>query len=240
MIARDPHTIPRRKRDHFWSLTERLPAISTSQDQLQWMDAVLERSIAIHTDTVQATIKIVLRDFEVPIECASSHLILPSDQRCDARRDECLDLENGQTFWPIVSQDSCQFDRYDVLYEDTATKLTPKSNHTMLTVFMITTQDTTFALAKTAEFNLCGYIMTQTEHPKFWNSGTLSFWRHNGDEHSRQDRKSPSIISICICQFKVCVRRKTYQNSTDQALHQHNGTEMCASKTNTSERPIAL
>jgi len=30
----------------------------------------------------------------------------------------------------------------------------------MLIVFTVTTQDTTFALAKTAEFNLCGYIMT--------------------------------------------------------------------------------
>jgi len=37
------------------------------------------------TVVVQATIKIILGDFEVPIERASSHLILPSSQRCDAR-----------------------------------------------------------------------------------------------------------------------------------------------------------
>jgi hypothetical protein len=44
----------------------------------------------------------------------------------------------------------------------------PKNNQTMLTVFTVTTPETTFALAGTAEFNLCGYIMTQTEHPKLF------------------------------------------------------------------------
>jgi len=122
------------------------------------------------TVVVQAIIKITLRDFEVPNERASSHLIFPSGQRCDARRRECLDTENGQTFWPVVPQDNYQFNRYDrdVLYEDTATKLTPRSYHTMLIVFTVTTQNTTFALEKTTEFNLCGYMMTQTKHPKLF------------------------------------------------------------------------
>jgi len=47
---------------------------------------------------VQGTIKIVLKNFEVLIEHASSHLILPSGKRWDARREECLDSKNGQTF----------------------------------------------------------------------------------------------------------------------------------------------
>jgi len=47
------------------------------------------------TVIVQATIKIVFKDFEVPIECILSQLILPSGQRYDARREECLDSENG-------------------------------------------------------------------------------------------------------------------------------------------------
>jgi len=47
------------------------------------------------TMIVQTIIKIVLKDFEVPIERISSQLILLSRQRCDARRGECLDSENG-------------------------------------------------------------------------------------------------------------------------------------------------
>jgi hypothetical protein len=60
------------------------------------------------------------------------------------------------------------FDRYDILYEGTAIKLMPRINHTMLTIFTVTTQQTTFALAKIAEFNLYGYIMIQTEHSKLF------------------------------------------------------------------------
>jgi len=47
----------------------------------------------------------------------------------------------------------------------------------MLTIFTVLvnnadgfygTQETTFISAKTAEFSLCGYSMTQTEHPKLF------------------------------------------------------------------------
>jgi hypothetical protein len=84
---------------------------------------------------VQATIRITLKDYEAPIERTTSQLIRPSGQRCDARRGECLDSENGQTFWSVIPQESCQFDRCDVLYEGTAIKLMSKNNQTMLTVF---------------------------------------------------------------------------------------------------------
>jgi len=50
-------------------------------------------------EIVQATIRITLKNYEVPIERTTSQLILPSGQRCDVRRGECLDSENGQTFW---------------------------------------------------------------------------------------------------------------------------------------------
>jgi len=71
-------------------------------------------------------IKIISKNFVVPIERTSSQLILRLGQRCESRR-ECLDSENGQIFWSVVSQNSCQFDRYDVLYEGTAIK--SRRNH---------------------------------------------------------------------------------------------------------------
>jgi len=49
-----------------------------------------------------------------------------------------------------------------------AIKLMPKNNQTMLTVFTVTTQETTLPLARIAEFNYCGYIMTEKEHPKLF------------------------------------------------------------------------
>jgi len=47
------------------------------------------------TVVVQATIKIILKDFEISIERTLSQLILSSGQRGDIRRGECLDSENG-------------------------------------------------------------------------------------------------------------------------------------------------
>jgi len=44
---------------------------------------------------MQATVKIILRDYDLPIERTSSQLILSLGQRCDAKREEYLDLKNG-------------------------------------------------------------------------------------------------------------------------------------------------
>jgi len=55
---------------------------------------------------VQVIIKIVFKDYEVLIKRASLQLILSSGQRCDTRWGECLNSENGQTFWLVVFQDT--------------------------------------------------------------------------------------------------------------------------------------
>jgi len=49
-----------------------------------------------------------------------------------------------------------------MMFYTKAIKLRSRGNHTVLTIVTITTQRTIFTLAKAAEFNLCGYIMTQT------------------------------------------------------------------------------
>jgi len=62
----------------------------------------------------------------------------------------------------------------------------------MLTIFTITTQETTFTLTKTAEFNLCGYIMHNIVSKR--NFPNFSSWKYSEGEHSREDQKSPSTI----------------------------------------------
>jgi hypothetical protein len=71
-------------------------------------------------------------------------------------------------FWPPINMDSCHFDCYDILYEGTAIRLTPKEATIQPgpTVYTVTTADTTFALTRTTEVNLCGYKLYNTEHPK--------------------------------------------------------------------------
>jgi len=75
-----------------------------------------------------------------------------------------MDSERAETFWPLLPIDSCHFDQYDILYEGIAMRLTPKANQTAPIVYIVMTQDTTFALTKIADLDLCGYKLTQTEH----------------------------------------------------------------------------
>jgi hypothetical protein len=78
-----------------------------------------------------------------------------------------MDSEGGETFWPVMPIDMCHFDQYDILYEGIATRLTPREiEKAGPTIYIVTTDDTTFALAKTSEINVCGYRLLRTEHPK--------------------------------------------------------------------------
>lgn len=118
---------------------------------------------------VQATVRIMTRKFQVSIKHASNEVILPSGTRCKATAGECYDADGTQTYWALIPSDSCNFRHYDALYEGIAHKLTPRPGQGYSpTVYTVTTKETTFALAKTSEFNLCGYQVIQTEHPKLF------------------------------------------------------------------------
>lgn len=115
---------------------------------------------------VQATVKVTLFTREATIKRAAAEIIFPSGARCPVQKGHCLDTDGTESYWTPVAADSCHFDRYDILFEGIATRLTAKEMHTSPTIYTVTTQDTTFALTKTAEFNLCGYKLFRTEHPK--------------------------------------------------------------------------
>lgn len=115
---------------------------------------------------VQAVVRITLREFEASVKRASEELILPSGTRCSAAARMCQDSDGSESYWTTITADSCHFDRYDVLYEGTAVRLSPHANQTSTVVYTVTSRDTTFALTKTDEYNLCGYKLFRTEHPK--------------------------------------------------------------------------
>lgn len=116
---------------------------------------------------VQASIKITTRRIEIPIKHSTNEAILPSGAHCSATIGECNDADGMTTYWAVVPPDSCRFNRYDVLYQGPAYRLSSKlSQSESPVIYTVTTKETTFALAKTMESNLCGYKMIQTEHPK--------------------------------------------------------------------------
>lgn len=116
---------------------------------------------------VQATVKISIRKLELPVKHATNEIIFPSGTRCRVTEGECYDADGMITYWSVLPMDSCHFNRYDILYEGTAYRLTSKTTQKESpTIYTVTTRETTFALAKTSETNLCGYKIMRTEHPK--------------------------------------------------------------------------
>jgi len=68
-----------------------------------------------------------------------------------------------------VPTDTCNFQRYDVLYEGPANKIFEDSSHSdSPVIYSLVTQEITFALMKTKELPLCGYTLLCTEHPKLF------------------------------------------------------------------------
>ncbi|KYM96588.1 hypothetical protein ALC62_12750, partial [Cyphomyrmex costatus] len=117
---------------------------------------------------VQADVKITLKTMELSVKRKLGHVILPSGTFCKLSSKYCLDADGSETYWSPIPVDNCHFDQYDILYEGSATRLVPKNNYSTPTVYTVTTQETTFALTKTIDMDVCGYKLSQTEHPKLF------------------------------------------------------------------------
>jgi len=117
---------------------------------------------------VQASIRITLRAFTASVKRSTGKVLLPTGTHCDLTPNYCIDADGAENYWNSLPVDSCHFDRYDILYQGLATKLTPKGEQTTPVIYTVTTQETTFALAKASELSLCGYKLIQTEHPKLF------------------------------------------------------------------------
>lgn len=117
---------------------------------------------------VQASIKITLREFQGTIARKSNDIILPSGTRCKASRGNCLDSDGSETYWLLLPVDHCHFGHYDLLYDGIAYKLTTKTGQDAPVIYTVTTKETTFALTKASDTNLCGYNIINTEHPKLF------------------------------------------------------------------------
>jgi hypothetical protein len=119
---------------------------------------------------VQATVKISLRSGIARVRVKANKILLKSGTVCAFNEGNCLDAEDGYTYWQPYPPSSCKFDQYDVLYEGIATKIQEiKTNRQpSQPVYVLTSQEITFALTKTGGQPLCGYTLLITEHPKLF------------------------------------------------------------------------
>ncbi|CAK9834636.1 Retrovirus-related Pol polyprotein from transposon 412 [Anthophora retusa] len=116
---------------------------------------------------VQAVIRIKIRTHIAAVKLATNEIILQSGQRCLVQQGSCLDSEDGFSYWDNSPTDYCKFNNYDVLYEGKATLVEDEDNQG-LSLYSVTSQGTTFALARTTSTKVCGYTLIHTEHPKLF------------------------------------------------------------------------
>lgn len=116
---------------------------------------------------VQGIVTITLQTYFVPINLNTERIHLRSGVMC-MLNNPCIDIEGGHTFWDTIQQDSCNFHKYDVLYEGLANNLEDSNYDYPQTVISLETGDTTFALTVKSEQKLCGYTLLKTEHPKLF------------------------------------------------------------------------
>ncbi|CAK9824012.1 Retrovirus-related Pol polyprotein from transposon 297 [Anthophora retusa] len=116
---------------------------------------------------VQAVIRIKIRTHIAAVKLATNEIILQSGQRYLVQQGSCLDSEDGFSYWDNSPTDYCKFNNYDVLYEGKATIVEDEDNQG-LSLYSVTSQGTTFALARTTSTKVCGCTLIHTEHPKLF------------------------------------------------------------------------
>lgn len=115
---------------------------------------------------VQGTITFTLTSYQTTMNLETNQIRLKSGTTCPYSDTSCIDIDGKHTFWQALPTDHCKFIHYNVLYEGYANRMVDTLYEQPQIVDSLSTQDITFALAKTGEEPICGYTLIKTEHPK--------------------------------------------------------------------------
>ena len=116
---------------------------------------------------VQAIIKVTIKSYSATVRLPDNKIVLQSRQQCRWQSGHCLDNQDGHTFWEPTLTDYCKFNSYDVLNDGQAARVSSKSANEP-TIYLVSTEEATFALTWTRQSSLCGFTITHTEHPKLF------------------------------------------------------------------------
>jgi len=75
-----------------------------------------------------SVVKIVTKEFDAAVKRSTSEVILTSGVHCKVKERMCFDFDKMETYWRNLP--TTHYDQYDVLYEETANKLSSKLNLT--------------------------------------------------------------------------------------------------------------
>lgn len=118
---------------------------------------------------VQGKISITLTQAVAQVNLHTNTVSLPSGTVCTLLDGQCIDRENGYTYWDTLPTDYCNSNKYSILYAGLANKISDASATefgVLRTVYAVESDSTTFALAVKANDTICGHVIARTEHPK--------------------------------------------------------------------------
>lgn len=182
-------------------------------------------------NVVQVFVKIITRNLEILIKYSINRVILPSRAKCRATVGECKTGWQSiglQCPWTLVNSDG------------TTSSIKKGPTHTtkrargITQVYTVTTKETTFALTRTTEKNLCRYKIIQTEHPQvlhLWNSTRKNFQEPIEDIDLQ-------LRHLFLRQLEIYLCGKAFEDSVNSIIQRHHGTEMCPETTDPSTRPL--
>ena len=139
---------------------------------------------------VQGIVKITLSTYNAQVKLDNDQLMLLSGTTCPLSARNCIDSEGGYTFWKPIPTDTCNFNRYGILYEGLANKMIDADLGNKI-VYSVATQGVTFALTAKGQESVCGYQLTTTEHPKL-----IIFETEKGNTFASATRTSVSNLDI--------------------------------------------
>ena len=115
---------------------------------------------------VQGYVRITLTEYWADVNLNNDQLHLTSGTKCKVTDSKCLDMEGGNTFWSPLPQDRCNTDKYSLLYEGKAAKITDRTMPEVQTMYSVESKEMTFALTVKGYENHCGHVFVKSSHPK--------------------------------------------------------------------------
>lgn len=184
---------------------------------------------------VKAIMDFTLTSYTAQVLLENDKIHLASGQVCTLSEGSCLDVRGGYTFWSPIPVDRCGFDKYGVLYEGLAQKMTDGSGTHVETVYTLSTSDVTFGLTARGYKNVCGYNLIRTEHPKLVILETTK-----GESFAQNERVSVNNLDIFAYVNSKFVYVEKHIRNQMKSLYRDVVTQRCDLERSTLKNSLSI
>ena len=130
---------------------------------------------------VEGFISIILTTYTAKVDVQHDVISLRSDLACKYSKTECLDIENGLTFWDSIQNQDCFEDKLAVIYDGIIQAVTATRNNISTIDYFINQKNMLASLKFNGMHSVCRVLFIKTEFPKFvYNGSKRVFFKTEG------------------------------------------------------------